>query len=257
MKDKKQFFDSIIYNVLIGILALIAVIFAIYDLIKGIQIPLLIIADQVIWIIFIIDYVVRLLISHNKKEFIISNIFDLIAIIPFNSIFRAFRFARIIRLVRLSKLAKLAKFTKLIAFSGRCLERCKEFFNTNGFKYMVFVSLIVIILGALGIHFAEGMQYKDAIWWSFVTTTTVGYGDISPNTDSGRIIACILMLVGIGLIGSLTSTITSFFFNEAKNSKSFKSNEIEYIKNSIDNIDNLSDEDIDNICKILKAIKKK
>ena len=57
----------------------------------------------------------------------------------------------------------------------------------------------------------EGMKFQDALWWSFVTTTTVGYGDLSPATSAGRIVASFLMLVGIGLIGSLTSTITSFF----------------------------------------------
>lgn len=255
MKDKKTFFNNFIYNIFIGILALIATALALFDLIKGVSSAILITIDKIIWIIFIFDYVVRLIISDDKKSFIKSNILDLIAIMPFNSMLRAFRIVKVVKLTRLTRLAKLTKFTRLIAFVGRSLKRCKDFFNTNGFKYMVFISLIVIIFGALGIHFAEGMQYKDAIWWSFVTTTTVGYGDISPNTDAGRIIACVLMLVGIGLIGSLTSTITTFFFNVKKNSKDFKSNQIDNIKNTLDNIDNLSNEDIDNICKLLKVLK--
>ena len=60
------------------------------------------------------------------------------------------------------------------------------------------------------------MDFFDAIWWSFVTTTTVGYGDISPSTNIGRLIAAILMIIGIGLIGSLTSTITTYFINAGK-----------------------------------------
>ncbi|MGN1317889.1 MAG: potassium channel family protein [Lachnospirales bacterium] len=257
MKEKKQIFESFIYNLIIGLLAIIAVILAVFDLTKGIQSSQLILLDNAIWIIFIIDYFVRLLISHNKKDFIISNIFDLIAILPFNSAFRAFRFVRITKLAKLSRLTKLTKFVRLTAFSSRCLKRCKDFFNTNGFKYMLIVTFVIIILGSIGIHFAEDMEYKDAIWWSFVTATTVGYGDISPSTDAGRIIACVLMLVGIGLIGSLTSTITSFFLNSEKAEKSFKTNEINNIKKSIENIDNLSYEDIDDICKVLKALKNK
>ena len=255
MRDREQFFDGFIYNVIISILAIIAVILAIYDLMDGAQYTQLILLDRAIWIIFVIDYFIRLFIAKSKKSFVLQNIFDLIAILPFNSVFRAFRFVRITKLAKLSKLAKLGKFSKLIAFSNICLKRCKQFLNTNGFKYMLLASLIIIILGSIGIHFAENMEFKDAIWWSFVTTTTVGYGDISPSTGSGRIIACTLMLVGIGLIGSLTSTLTSYFLNSSSNTKSFKENEIEKIKNSIDNIDNLSDEDIDYICKVLKSLR--
>lgn len=51
----------------------------------------------------------------------------------------------------------------------------------------------------------------DALWWSIVTCTTVGYGDISPSTLPGRIIAVFLMIVGIGLISMLTGTITTYF----------------------------------------------
>ena len=81
---------------------------------------------------------------------------------------------------------------------------------------MVIATVICIILGGIAIHFAEGMSIADGLWWSFVTATTVGYGDISPTTISGRIVAMILMIVGIGLIGSLTSTITALFFQRTK-----------------------------------------
>ena len=105
------------------------------------------------------------------------------------------------------------------------------------------------------IHFAEGMSISDGIWWSFVTATTVGYGDISPATPFGRSIAAILMLVGIGLIGSLTSTITALFFhrNESKPS-STKDELIHTIHTQLDNFDNLSDQDIDTICTTLKLL---
>ncbi len=98
------------------------------------------------------------------------------------------------------------------------------------------------------------MSIQDGIWWAFVTSTTVGYGDISPVTPFGRIIATVLMLVGIGLIGSLTITITSYFLN-IKN-KTIKDDIIENIKIRIDDIENLSNEDIDDICKVLKSLKK-
>ncbi|MBA4495672.1 potassium channel family protein [Paenactinomyces guangxiensis] len=60
----------------------------------------------------------------------------------------------------------------------------------------------------------------DAVWWAVVTTTTVGYGDISPVTLGGRVIATILMFTGIGLIGSVTASVATHFIeylNQNKN----------------------------------------
>ena len=106
------------------------------------------------------------------------------------------------------------------------------------------------------IHYAEGMSISDGLWWAFVTATTVGYGDISPASPTGRLVAMALMLVGIGLIGSLTSTITSFFFNARSRKRNFESETIENIKIRLDDIKSLSDEEIDTICSILKTLNK-
>lgn len=202
-----------IYEFFICILAVISVIFAIVDITNGLPDYVKII-DQIIYIIFVIDYFTRFIASNNKKEFIKKNIFDLIAIIPVNSAFRAFKAFKAFRLVKITKLAKLSKLSRLFTVSSRLLSKCQRFLNTNGFKYIIIVSCMLIVVGGTLISFFEGMSFTDGIWWAFVTTTTVGYGDISPSTGAGRVIACILMITGIGLIGSLTSSITSYFMND-------------------------------------------
>ena len=90
---------------------------------------------------------------------------------------------------------------------------------------MVIATVICIIFGGIAIHFAEGMNITDGLWWCFVTATTVGYGDISPATIPGLIVATLLMIVGIGLIGSLTSTITALFFQRTKQDNSHSAKE--------------------------------
>jgi voltage-gated potassium channel len=55
----------------------------------------------------------------------------------------------------------------------------------------------------------------DALWWAAVTATTVGYGDVSPITPEGRLIAVALMITGIGVIGVFTATVASFLFEQA------------------------------------------
>lgn len=243
------------YEISMSILAVIAVTFAFIDISKGLY-GWEIIADNVILIVFILDYVIRLYLAKEKKKFVQNNVMDLIAIIPFNSAFRIFRIFKLAKLARLARISKFTKLVRLFAYVLRFTDKIKVFLNTNGFKYMLIITTIFIGIGGVSIHYAEGMNLLDGLWWSFVTATTVGYGDISPVTPLGRLIAMILMLIGIGLIGSLTSTITSFFLNVNSKRKSFTDETIETIKNDLDNIKSLSDEDIDQICAVLKTLNK-
>ncbi|MBU9728301.1 potassium channel family protein [Diplocloster modestus] len=246
---------KVIYEICIGILAIISVIFALLDITKGLS-KWQIIIDYIILIIFISDYLIRLITASNKKDFIKNNILDLIAIIPFNSAFRIFRIFKFTKLIKIVKITKLTKLVRLFTYSLRFINKIKNFLNTNGFKYMLILTSVLITIGGIAIHYVEDMDFFDGIWWSFVTTTTVGYGDISPSTPLGRLIAMVLMLVGIGLIGSLTSTITSYFFTRNNQTQSVKDELIANIKQRLDNVNDLSDEDIDVICSILKTLNK-
>ena len=107
MKPKPEKF----YDVTTGILALFAVSLAIIDMDRGLN-EWQRIADNIVLAVFVVDYVVRLCVAKNKKIFFKENIFDLVAIFPFSSFFRAFR---IVRLAKLAKLAKLSKMTRLVS----------------------------------------------------------------------------------------------------------------------------------------------
>lgn len=202
-----------IYELFVCLLASASVGFVIADL-NGLMTETMFLIDGIIYVFFVFEYFFRLIIAKDKRNFIKANIFDLIAIIPFSSAFRVFRAFKFARLLKLTKFAKLAKSVKLLALAGRLFNKAKQFLNTNGFKYMLMLSFAMVVTGGVLISFAEDMSLSDGIWWAFVTATTVGYGDISPSSIFGRIIACILMICGIGLIGSLTSTITSFFMEK-------------------------------------------
>lgn len=235
-----------IYDIIISTLAIAAAVLVLIDLSQGLN-DWQKTADQIILAIFTLDYAVRFYIAPDKPKFIHSNICDLIAILPFHTLFRAFK------ITALARAARFTKIPRLFAFLYRPLKKATRFFNTNGFKYVVFVTALMILAGGILIHFAEGMSYGDGIWWAFVTATTVGYGDISPTTFYGRLIAMALMLVGIGLIGTVTSTLTSYFLNTQR--KSTENQTIEMIKNQLDHFEQLSNKDIEIICKLLKGLK--
>ncbi|SFM96727.1 potassium channel family protein [Thermodesulforhabdus norvegica] len=79
--------------------------------------------------------------------------------------------------------------------------------------------LMIVISGLLFAVVERRSSLLDAIWWAVVTVTTVGYGDITPVTRAGRIIAIVIMFFGIGLVGILTATLAGFFIEDREQKK--------------------------------------
>jgi voltage-gated potassium channel len=160
--------------------------------------------DTLSCLIFLTDIFVRWRREKWAAAFWRWGWFDLLASIPFDSAFRtlqAIRIYRIIRLIRiLKKLQTLTGGTslneKLMALPAIAL--VMVFFSTN------------LILEVERLDPNSNIKTGgDALWWALTTVTTVGYGDTYPVTTEGRIIAAVLMLIGIALFGSMSAIITS------------------------------------------------
>jgi len=192
----------------------------------------LVLYDRIIWVIFVIDYTVRFSRSENKWTYVKKHPLELVAIIPLDSIFRAARFVRIFRVIR------------LLGIGSRFLKPVYCILKTNGLDKLLMVAVVLLFIIPIPIVLLEPEinTFSDALWWAVVTTTTVGYGDISPSTPLGRVLAVVLMLVGIGVIGTFTSAITNYFGK--KKDLSHDKQVLEVI-NSIEKIENLRNEDIE------------
>jgi voltage-gated potassium channel len=95
------------------------------------------------------------------------------------------------------------------------LLRIKQFIIAENLHRIFLIILSLLLFGAIGLAvFEPQVNWFNALWWSIVTLTTVGYGDIAPTTTGGRIIGAILMLVGIGVLGMFTATIASVFVEQ-------------------------------------------
>lgn len=194
------------YEIMMAALSIASIFMIVLDYAKSIDITAYPynVFDNLILTIFTIDYFGRLIASKNKRKFIAGNIWDLLSIIPVNQIFYLFRVARVFRIFRLLKLLRLVR---LIGLTGRL----RKFINTNGLIYYIYISIVVLIIGASMYSISEKVDFVTALWWSITTATTVGYGDISPTTTIGKLAAIMVMIIGIGFIGMLTSSISNFF----------------------------------------------
>jgi voltage-gated potassium channel len=133
-------------------------------------------------------------------------IVDLLAILP------AYRPLRVLRIFVLFRFLKLLRYT-------RSINQFVEVLANKRFELLTLLGLLFFVTstGAIAIYVLEDMRNPninnifDALYWSLVTITTVGYGDIAPVSDMGRVIAMIIILFGIGMISFATSVIVSAF----------------------------------------------
>lgn len=233
---------EVLYDLFIGTLAFIIVLLLIIEMTMTLtprEEVLIMRIDFIIWIIFSGDYVFRFIRSQSKKQFITENKLALISIIPF----------------KVTKLARLSNVFRVVVFFKQFKRKLNSFINTNSLNYAIYLTLITVIVGAISVSLAEKIPLGDSLWWSIVTVTTVGYGDIVPKTIIGRITASILMVIGIGFLSMLTGTIATFFLNKDSATKTYKEMTLSDIKTKLDRFDDLSEEDIKDMYKVLHALK--
>jgi voltage-gated potassium channel len=200
-----------IYEVFMAVLAIISIILIVLSYGSVIDInhgyPELV--NNAILIIFTIDYFARLFLAKDKKKFFKENIFDLLSIIPVSASFNLFRFARIGRLVVVFRLVRL------IGLTGKL----NRLLKINGLIYIIYTSIAILIVSASMYSISEHVPYGESLWWAIATATTIGYGDISPHTFLGKLAAILLMVIGIGFVGVLTSSLTNFFIQDHTNDR--------------------------------------
>lgn len=170
----------------------------------------------VIWLAFAVDLVARAVLSGRFFHYLVTHPVDLVVVaVP------ALRPLRILRV--------FATAHVLLARTGRLSLMKTMPAITVATALLVVIGALAVLDAERGAPNAEITNFGDALWWSMVTVTTVGYGDIVPVTGMGRIVTAGLMLVGISLIGAVTASVSAWLTSNVKSSDSNDSAESENV----------------------------
>ena len=172
--------------------------------------------DNTICAFFFFEFAIRLYKAESKLKFLRWGWIDLLSSIPMVGFLRAGRLLRLIRLLRVLRAFRSTSHLVNHIFANKA---------QGAFTSISVIAILLVIFSAIGILQVENdpnsniKTAEDAIWWAYVTITTVGYGDKYPVTTEGRIIAAFLMTAGVGLFGTFTAFIASWFVTDNKTKK--------------------------------------
>jgi voltage-gated potassium channel len=151
----------------------------------------------IVWGLFIVDYVVRLYLASNRWHWFVRHLLDFAIV--------ALPLVRPLRLLRLLVLIGVLQSAIGNAFRGRIVV-----YTVSGVLLLIYTSSLAVFDKERFLPGATINSFGKALWWSITTVTTVGYGDVYPVTNTGRIIAVLLMIGGISLVGVVTAALASW-----------------------------------------------
>jgi len=215
--------------VLLSILWLVLIII---DFAYGLS-PSLQTLSLVIWGIFIIDFLIELEISPEKKDYlrrnwlvVLSLLLPALRVLTLFSGFRLVRFANSVRSLNLARV--LSSF-------NRSLRTVRQVMRQRGLRYVLLLTILITFLGAAGMYDFERPRltsYWDALWWTAMIMTTIG-SDYWPITFEGRVLAFLLSVYAFSIFGYITAALASFLIGKDKESAS---REIEELRSEVQHL---------------------
>ena len=166
-----------------------------------------------IWIVFIVEFVVRFALAPAKLPFLKHNWITVIALaVPALRLFAFLRFLRAARALRGLRLIRI------VGTANRSMNALRSTLARRGFVYVAGLTLLVTFLGGAGMLSFENAReveggfhdYWEALWWTGMLVTSIG-SEYWPRTTEGRLLCFLLSLYGLGVLGYITATLASFF----------------------------------------------
>lgn len=212
-----------VFDLVLLAVILLSVVIVMLETVKGFDTKYhqeLIIVEWIITIFFTLEYILRIISIKKPLKYVISfyGIIDLIATLPmYLSLF--YFGASVLTVVRALRLLRLFKILKHPKFSSQSTHLREAMIASRG-KILIFIYFMLIssiLIGSI-MYVVEGKEsgftsIPTSVYWTIVTLTTVGYGDISPVTPLGQAIASLVMIMGYGIIAVPTGIVSAEFAN--------------------------------------------
>ncbi len=185
------------------------------EFVRGLS-PLLEAAGTAIWIVFVVDFAVRLLLAPKKLAFLRSNwLTSLSLLVP---ALRVFRIVRLARVLRASRTIRGLRLLRVLSSVNRGMRALGASMGRRGFGYVVALTALVTLAGAAGMYAFEhdlpgtgGLDsYGTALWWTAMIMTTLG-SEYWPQTPEGRVLCILLALYAFAMFGYVTATLATYF----------------------------------------------
>lgn len=186
------------------------------------------IIDKVTVAIFIVDYILRWITANEKYKkgfvsfikypFSVMAIIDLLSILPsFTFVASGFRLFKLVRLIRTFKIVRVFKVFRYSKNIDIILKTIKE--QKNALITVLFMAIGYIMISALIVFNVEPNTFNnffEAVYWATISLTTVGYGDVYPVTNAGRIVTMLSSFVGIAIVALPAGILTAGYMKEIK-----------------------------------------
>jgi voltage-gated potassium channel len=199
-------------------LGFVWLILIVVDLLWGLS-PFLNAIFYFIWIIFIIEFLIRFILAPHKVIFLRSNWLTALSLpIPALRIFAVFRLVRVLTIARA---ARGLEMVRIVASVNRGMRALRDTMVRRGFAYALVLTILVVITGSAGmLAFERGYvengginTYGDALWFTSMVMTTIG-ADSWPQTPEGRLLAFLLSLYALAVFSYITASLASFFVGQ-------------------------------------------